>query len=149
MSEASPASTGPFVQCAVICERVLQEQDGVLSAIRIIDRLTQTVQAPQLPEELPRVQFQCAILVVLKSGSARGRHQVEFVNEHPSGRRNAVFSTSVLFEGEDRGNNLVVRASMEFDAEGLYWFDLLVDGRLMTRTPFRVIYQLVTTGMSP
>ena len=30
---------GPFLQSALICEKVLQEQDGVLSAIRIIDRI--------------------------------------------------------------------------------------------------------------
>lgn len=29
--------TGPFLQMAVFCERLLEEKDGVLSAIRIID----------------------------------------------------------------------------------------------------------------
>jgi hypothetical protein len=30
---------GPFLQTAVICEKVLQEQDGAVSAIRLIDRV--------------------------------------------------------------------------------------------------------------
>ena len=36
---------GPFVAAAFICERVLREVDGVLSAMRIIDRVT--IKAPK------------------------------------------------------------------------------------------------------
>lgn len=31
---------GPYVNAALICEKVLQETDGVLSVVRIIDRFT-------------------------------------------------------------------------------------------------------------
>ena len=138
--------TGPFLLSAVICEKVLQEKDNVVSIIRIIDRLTHTIQAAEMPTELPHVPFQFVIFINFKAGSARGRHQIEVVSEHPSGQRKPIFATSVLFEGEDRGNNLVVRAGMEFDAEGLYWFDVLLEGRTVTRIPFRMLYQLVSTG---
>ena len=32
------------------------------------------------------------------------------------------------------------------EQEGLYWFDVLLDDTLLTRIPFRVIYQRMTTG---
>ena len=31
---------GPYVCMALLCEKVLNEQDGVLSVIRVIDRIT-------------------------------------------------------------------------------------------------------------
>ncbi|HEY4685859.1 MAG TPA: hypothetical protein VII57_07420 [Dehalococcoidia bacterium] len=142
----TPPPSGPFIQAALICEKVLEEKDGVLSLVRVVDRLTHVVNAPSMPAELPHVQFQCVLLIMLKSGRARGRHQVEVVLEHPSGRRTNSVSTSVQLEGEERGANLIARTTVTFDAEGLYWFDVLVDGGLLTRIPFRMMYQLVSTG---
>ena len=52
----------------------------------------------------------------------------------------------MLFEGEDRGSNLIIQTGFEFDAEGLYWFDVALDGHRVTRIPFRMLYQLVSTG---
>jgi hypothetical protein len=145
-AEQMSGTTGPYLTAALICEKVLQEKDNVASAIRIIDRLTHTIRGPHLPEELPKVNFQFVIFISLKAGAARGRHQLEVISEHPSGQRNKLFSTSVLFEGEERGNNLVVQAGMEFDAEGLYWYDVMLEGQRLTRIPFRMLYQLVSTG---
>lgn len=139
--------TGPFLAAALICEKVLQEKDNVFSVVRIIDRLTHTIQAPAMPADLPKISFQFVVFLSFKAGSARGRHQIEVVSEAPSGQRKPLFNTSALFEGEDRGHNLVVRTGMEFDAEGLYWFDVLVDGSLMSRMPFRIVYQLLSTGV--
>ena len=146
MAKDESMRSGPFLTAALICEKVLQEKDGVISIIRVIDRLTHTIQASELPSELPKVQFAFVIVVNLKSGRARGRSQVEVVREDPAGQRRSLFATSILFEGEDRGNNLVIQAGSEFDMEGVYWFDILLDSNLVTRIPFRMLYQLVSTG---
>jgi hypothetical protein len=100
-----------------------------------------------MPTDPPKVTFQFVIYVSLKAGSARGRHQLEIVSEHPSGQRRNLFSTSILFEGEDRGSNLVAQIAMDFDTEGLYWFDVILEGKRITRIPFRMMYQLVSTGV--
>jgi len=146
MTVDEPVPSGPFIQAAMICEKVLEEKDGVLSIVRVIDRLMHAVNAPTLPDELPKVTFQCVLLVMLKSGRARGRHQLEIVMEAPSGQRNQVVTTSVQLEGEERGANLLLRIGLTFDSEGLYWFDVRLDDRLQTRIPFRMMYQLVSTG---
>lgn len=36
-------ATGPYLNAALICEKMLREADGVLSPIRIIDRYTLNV----------------------------------------------------------------------------------------------------------
>jgi len=44
--------TGPYLQAALLCERVMQEKDGVLSVIRIIDRVIHTAMGPETPDTM-------------------------------------------------------------------------------------------------
>lgn len=140
---------GPFLAAALLCERVLTEQDGVISLIRIVDRLTHTVVGPQAPPEMPPVRISWQLVLIFKSGAARGRAEVVLRLEAPSGLRIPQQTVlPVFFEGEDRGVQLVAGLDLELTQEGLYWIDVLLEDRLMTRVPLRVIYQRVTTSSS-
>jgi hypothetical protein len=141
------ANEGPFIQAAAICERVLQEQDGAVSAIRIIDRITFISD----PDGRPLVATQPVwFLIALKSGSARGRHAVSIVREEPSGISAPVLSADLLFEGEERGANLVVQGAFQPEEEGLYWFDVFLGETRLTRMPLRAVFQrLPTAGPQP
>jgi hypothetical protein len=139
---------GPYLQAALFCDRVLEERDGALSAIRIIDRqMTQAIGA-DVPTDMPPVLLQSTLLVMLKSGDARGRFTVRVRPEAPSGLQMPHMDIPVSFEGDgDRGVNLVVPLQLQLVEEGLYWFDVfLVDERgdsqtLLTRAPLRTLYQ--------
>lgn len=148
VGEAPPG--GPYIAAAFLCERILDEKDGVLSAIRIIDRFLVSVHGPLgvVPTELPPRVLSFVLLLSFRSGAARGRHTVTLRPEKPSGQRMDETSFPVLFEGEDRGANLILPTEFEVNEEGLYWFDVLVDGRLMTRIPMRVLYQPIASGTS-
>jgi hypothetical protein len=145
----SPSSppTGPFIAAALICERVLQEKDGVLSVIRIIDQLSHTIVASSMPEELPKVPYNLTFLITFKSGRGRGRHNVALTMEDPSGMKKQLFAQSIQLEGENRGANLVIQSNITFSTEGIYWFDVLLEQETITRIPFKVIYQLVSPGV--
>lgn len=130
---------GPFLQAALICDRVLQEQDGTLSAIRIIDRVLRLVGDPD--SDLEPFQQQIWLLIAFKSGAARGRFQVTIQVEKPSGEAGPQVKLPVHFEGEDRGVNIVLPTLFEADMEGLYWFDVNFSGTRVTRMPLRVVYQ--------
>ena len=43
---------GPYVT-ALLCEKILEEKDGIKTAIRIIDRLTHVRVGPDAPATLP------------------------------------------------------------------------------------------------
>ena len=43
----------PSLRIAALCERVLEEKDGSLSLIRLIDRLVITAEGTDVPTELP------------------------------------------------------------------------------------------------
>jgi hypothetical protein len=136
-------SNGPFLNAALLCEKVLQEKDETVSIIRTIDRITLTTQAMGSPETLPPVPIALYAFISLKSGSARGKHVLKWITEAPSGIRSSEQLLPVLFEGEDRGVNIILALNMIVDQEGIYWFDLLLEDRLLTRLPLRVLYQRI------
>jgi hypothetical protein len=139
---------GPYLQMAFFCERVLVESDGVVSFIRQIDRLTTNASGPSAPATMPATNYSAFLALAMKSGTARGSFEMQVVRERPSGIRDGqpVFTLTIFFEGEDRGVGVYGPISLNFEEEGLYWFDVLLDGTLMTRMPFRVIYQRVAAG---
>lgn len=138
---------GPFLQTAMICERVLQEQDGVVSAIRVIDRIF-FILGPDGQPLNPKHPI--TFLIMFKSGAARGRYSVQVEREQPSGHKSGpLFEAPVLCEGEERGVNLIVNATFEPEQEGLYWFDVLFEGKRITRIPLRAVFQPIPTVGPP
>lgn len=134
---------GPYLIAALLCEAVLQEKDERISIIRMIDRVTLTAPAASSPEVLPPLPLNLNALISFKSGSARGRHTVKWRIETPSGIKLPEQLLPVLFEGEDRGVNLILHINMVVDQEGVYWFDVLLEDQLLTRIPLRILYQRI------
>ncbi len=132
---------GPYLSLAAICEKVLTEQDGVLSLIRIIDRVVVATAGSDVPDELPPTPLNFTVVVALKSGSARGRHKITLRPENPSGQQMNSLEVPIHFEGEDRGANVIIGFNMTAEQEGLYWIDVLFGETVLTRMPLRVIYQ--------
>ncbi|HWS83304.1 MAG TPA: hypothetical protein VN207_03505 [Ktedonobacteraceae bacterium] len=136
-------NTGPYLAAALICEKVLQEKDGTISIIRMIDRVTLTAPAALSSETLPPVSLNLNAFIAFKAGSAKGRNTVKWRVETPSGVVLPEQLLPVLFEGEDRGINLTLALNLLVDQEGLYWFDLFLEGQLLTRIPLRIFYQRI------
>lgn len=140
---------GPYINAALICEKVLQERDGVLTAVRIIDRMTVAVAATQgtPPDAMPPSIVQFTILIVLKAGVYKGMAPVGLVIHPPSGSAPiGQFNTDIFFEGDDRGVNLVSPLQFQVTEDGLYWIDVNCGNQLLTRIPLRVIYQRLSQG---
>lgn len=132
---------GPYLSAALLCEKVLVEQDGVKSAIRIIDRVTHTVAGPSPPAQMEPFEHEMSLLIKLKSGSARGVYPLRVVFVKPSGESPVPMEQPVNFEGEeDRGVDVIASLKIAFDLTGIYWFEIYLAGNIVTRVPFRVIY---------
>lgn len=143
---------GPYLSAALVCERVLQEKDGVNSLIRVIDRLTHTVAGPTVPEQMEPFPYAMTLVLMLKSGMAHGSFQVRLDIEPPSGVAKPGPSLPVFLEGGERGVNVVLQMNVQFAEPGLYWFDVYFvdkEDKLLTRIPFRVIYARTTTPGTP
>lgn len=137
---------GPYLAAAHFCEKVLAEKDGVLSAIRIIDRITVTASGAAPPEKMPQATIGITAFISFKSGFFKGSAEIKLVGRNPSQKVFANATLPMLFEGEDRGATSVLQMNMAVNEDGLYWFDVLIGDRLITRMPLRVIYQRITSG---
>ena len=144
----NPFERGPYVQVATFCERILREADGVLSLIRVVDIITHPEHGPSPPEEMPEFHFPLFLVITLKSGTARGRHNVTIIPEQPSGELLPPITVSVLLEGEGKGVNISSRIDFPYKMEGLHWFNVQFDGQIITRLPLEVRYSRMVTASS-
>lgn len=135
-------ATGPYVNVAVFCEKALQEADGVLSLIRIVDTINVQTVGPDAPDQLPEgMNIDTTLVVVLKPGDAKGNQSLRIILEHPSGERHDGPQMSVPFAGApNSGVNVLVPLKMGIQDIGLYWADVFVNDRLVTRVPLEISY---------
>lgn len=132
---------GPYLAAAFLCERVLVEQDGVKSAIRIVDRVTQTAVGPNPPEAMEPFNHELTLVVSFKKGHAQGSKLLKISLMNPRGDTRSIMQQTIFFDGqEDRGVDTIGQMQMRLEVEGLYWFEVSLDERFITRIPMRVIY---------
>lgn len=129
---------GPYVQVAVICATPLIEQQGYLSVIRIQDRIQIAGQTEQMR---PQPLHNLSLVLVLKAGEMKGKYSVHITPITPSGKELASVELPVLFEGEERGVVIAIPVAIVAEEEGLYWFNITMEGAALTRIPLRVMYQ--------
>ncbi|MGB2800632.1 MAG: hypothetical protein WBC82_12405 [Dehalococcoidia bacterium] len=141
-----PFETGPYLKAAVFCEKVLREPDGVMSLIRVVDRVTITATGPDAPATMPKTPYNITAVIALTSGQSRGRHEIKIEQEEPSGLKKPPFLATVQMEGEDRSANVIVNMHLTFEMEGLFWFYVYIDDTLLTKMPFRIMYARMSTG---
>lgn len=137
----STSNRGPYLSAAFLCEKVLEEKDGVKSAIRIVDRVSHTVACPEPPTKMPPLRYPLCLYIRLKSGAARGPMPLRITLVKPSGESHAPMEFTLVFEGEeDRGVDVVGNMQIEFEMPGIYWFQVELDGKPLTQIPLRIIY---------
>lgn len=141
MTTSTSFEGGPYLLAALLCEKVLMEQDGVKSAVRIIDRVTRTATGHTPPTAMEPFDYEVTLLLKLKSGSARGSYPLRVNLVKPSGESFAPLEQTIYFEGEDdRGIDLIASIRIKLELPGVYWFEVFLGEALLTRIPFRVIY---------
>jgi hypothetical protein len=136
----------PWVQVAAFCNVAMQEPPpgGWTSIIRILDRWFVSGNTAEMPPST----LQTTLVVMLKSGNMNTTATLKIRPLTPSKKELPAIEIPVLFEGDERGVNLILPVVMNIDESGLYWFDVFVDDQLFTRIPLRVLYQRVP-GISP
>ena len=141
---------GPYIQAACFCDMIIEDKTGVISLIRVIDTLTHTAAGPNPPDDMPPMPYSMKLVLMLKSGNARGRSNLRIVPELPTGETKEPFVVTAYFEGEERGQNVVANMSFVFEVEGLYWFNVYLDDQKLTAIPFRIKYnRIVASSTSP
>jgi hypothetical protein len=142
-----PITGGPYLQAALLCEKALQETDGVVSVIRIVDRWF--VSGPT--EEMLQTAIQATMVLMFKSGFHRGPERLTITAITPRDERILpAMEIPVHFEGdEDRGINVLMPMLFPVHEPGIYWFEVALRGETITHIPLRVIYHRVAPMQMP
>ncbi|OGF57218.1 MAG: hypothetical protein A2Z21_02135 [Candidatus Fraserbacteria bacterium RBG_16_55_9] len=140
---------GPYVAAAIFCDKLLKEEDGVLSAVRIVDRVIRTVKGPRAPEEMTAFPFKLGALISLKSGTIKGKRTITWGMTDPNGKIIGRQSFDVVFQGEQHGVQLQITLNTTFTIEGVYWFEVTMGNKMLTRMPLQVVYERITSKRVP
>ena len=140
---------GPFLTIATFCEQVIEDKSGVLSLIRIVDRMSISTQGPTSPENMPPAMLNWFLVLNFKSGEAHGSLPVKIEPELPSGFRLEPMTLSAHFEGGNRGTNIVSKINMKLEMPGIYWFRIYLNDEFLTQVPIEVIYSRIVTPQPP
>lgn len=142
-------SQGPWVSFAVLCEKTIEDKLGRLTLINIVDQVNFTPpQGQDVPDQLPVVTVRLVAVVGFKGGVLKGPNNIKLVMVKPNGESGPTITVSALFQGEERGTNLITEMNMNLNEEGLYWIDIYVADQFMTRIPLRLAFQRVVFGPS-
>ncbi len=127
----------PLVAVACMCEKVLREEDGVLSAIRIVDRFQARVTGA--PEGTV-VSVPLTALISLKAGEFEGKAEMTLKLRTPTGKVvDLPEAFPFLLKGPEQGANLIVQMQLPAKDFGLYGLDVYVNQQILTSIPFKLI----------
>jgi hypothetical protein len=140
----------PFVNLAAFCDRVLQERDGTISLIRVIDRIALVPLEGVPPEQMPPLTVHANAVLGFKSGPAQGIRDLGLKIRNPQGVVQETKPPFPLeFLGGSQGVNLVFTLGFEARQAGVYWIDVLIGNEVITSMPLEVAYQAQSSEPAP
>jgi hypothetical protein len=135
----SNESKGPYIKAAVFCERVLEEKDNVLSAIRIFDRSAAEIELAEDDEEVPGIEIRGHLMVAIVAGESLRKQAVTVRLLKPSGETVQLAEFPIEFgPDEDAAAQLILKLAIGVTQEGIFWFEILTEDAVRTRIPLRV-----------
>ena len=134
---------GPYLNAAFLCEKVLEQKDGVLSVIRIIDRFTYkyTVSSENPSTDVRTFKATFAFVLILKSGENPGVTNIKIVPKKPDNSTLPPIAQTIhLDTPNNKGHNLVINSNFTFDQRGVWWFEVFINDMPRTKIPLEVIF---------
>jgi hypothetical protein len=133
---------GPFLGAAVFCENFIDDASGKISALNILDSVTAYL-PPDTPQDVPSKEQPIGLmqnaLLIFRTGDAPGKHHLRVTMTDPSDERAKAFEREIELSAESHGGiHIKTRFSLSIPMAGLYWFDVFLDGKRVTRMALKV-----------
>jgi hypothetical protein len=129
----------PRIFVAVLCDRVMEEKDGVLSIVRIVDVFSADLASAP---EGHAMRFTLHGLLVLRD--VFGDHMLTMKCRNPAGKESSAQDLEIKVprdassDGSSRVN-ILIQLPIVTRALGRYWLDVYFDGRLLVVLPFKLV----------
>lgn len=138
-AEKPPKATGrPVCVAMLLCEKVIVGQDQSASVISIVDTITFPRGENHTPGDM--IEFATASLfLALKCGDAKGTFNLIVQCVDPAGRKTPIASVPYEASGEGQsGANAIGPVAVCWGGVGVYWFELVADDVVISKTPFKI-----------
>ena len=137
----------PYLKCGLLCERVLKEEDGVFSLVRIVDRFVITAEGVKVPVEMPPGHINLTAIMMWCGGL--GSHEAKIRIIMPGGGEWESQTFPFFLDSLERGHNIIINFTLEVKQSGLCWIEFLLNGTVKSRMPWRIIYQRIEHPPAP
>ena len=143
-SKKTAKNHGPYLAAAVFCEHVLEEKPtpdmktGVISITRIVNQIILSI-----PHNAP-VDFAPPVgvsgLITFANYKGKSKHKLELIMNYPDGKVKALPLTNFSFgdSGSIQMSNTLMKIVIQTPITGMYWIDVNLDGKSVTRMPLLV-----------
>jgi hypothetical protein len=135
-------SAGPYLAAAVYCQTIVSESEGHVTPVNIFDSINLTL-APGVPPDFPseekRIHITVWAFISFRRGDAPAEHDFHIVSESPSGKKQKQEEQVIkLPDGPHAGTNLNIKITLGIVKGGLFWTNVYLDNRLITRMPLLI-----------
>jgi hypothetical protein len=135
----APERKGPFLSAALIAERVLAEEDGTLTFVRIVDKCVIPAEAIKNRKGDDLDFSPMRIALTFKAWGYGEKSHVLIIQGGPSGKSKPLGMTEIPFDGtQGRSYPVFAPVVITWDGDGFYWFDIQLDNKFVTRIPFEI-----------
>lgn len=140
---ASPE--GPFVGLAVLCHSFEPRPDGSADVRGLVHGVAvepaDEHEATDDPLGLrPDAVVELLALIFVHAGSERGPHTLTLQGVYPNGRPGTSVARAIEFTSRTPAATCPIPIELSVFEPGVYHYDVLYDGRLLTRIPLVVQY---------
>jgi hypothetical protein len=130
-----------LLSIAAFCTKVLEGTDGRMSGIRFLDSIDIGVPADRDSEK--REPISVWALIAFKSDKFEGEHVLRLVLRTPTGRRVILGEQRLTTETPVTAINFRIKVEFRLKTQGLYWTDVILDGKRYTSMPLQVSFHTV------
>jgi hypothetical protein len=132
---------GPYFLAAAYCERALQEADGTVTLVRVIDRvvltpMTSDETATPSPERPAMVNLTIALL--LKTGDAPGVYTARFDLENPDGKVTTIGQPIDVTLADGGGMNVLINSFIQVQRVGPFLTHVYLNDEHFTQIPLEI-----------
>lgn len=138
----------PQLRAALLCDSVLEEKDGTISAIRIIDQIHLVM--PQMDEDAFGALAISALISVYASDATRGRHRLSIRQRGLDGALSEVKREYEIAIGEkSAAMNLILKMNVLVKTFGVHRLEVFWDDEHLATIPFTLVEAAETPSASP
>lgn len=123
---------GPWLAAALFSDSLIDDPGGGRSLVRLH-------QGGDFFETQKESAFGEPVIFLSFIGGKRvGKFRLEIIARLPKKDPQRIASQEFLLDGPGSGHDIYSLMRVPADVEGIAWFDIILDGRLMTRMAYRV-----------